>query len=195
MMTELNFRLWNLSKRYTVHFTTEGRGEGAMKSAFIHAAVFTFSLAMLGCVAGQQTGYYRHPVRASAVPVTVHDVVRMSRAGVADSLIISMVAVSGSPFNLGASEVIALADSGVSAPVINAMIHANPLQETADQASTVVAMPWYPYWGYPYYGYPYYAYDPFWYPWYYPAYSIRVGFDHGFRGGYGGRRGIVRRGR
>jgi hypothetical protein len=150
-----------------------------MKGAFIRAAAFAASLILLGCVEGQQTGYYRHPARAQVAPLTAHDVIRMSRAGVADSLIISMVAVSGAQFNLGADQVIALADSGVSAPVINAMIHASPLGQTAEQAGAMAAMPWHPYsW------YPYYTYDPFWSPWYSPAYSVRVGFHYGFRGGY-----------
>jgi hypothetical protein len=162
-----------------------------MKGALIHAAILAGSLSLLGCVAGYQSGYNRH-ARGPVEPMSVGDVVKMSHAGIADSLIISMIHASGSQFTLRADDVIALADSGVNAQVIDAMIHATPLEQVTEKATTIVATPWFPYsyWGAAY------AYDPFWYSWYSPFYPVRVGWYNGwYRGGHaahfirGGRRG------
>jgi hypothetical protein len=99
----------------------------------------------------------------------------MSKAGISDSVIVAMITTTGSRFHLKAADVIALADSGVSHNVLDAIIKAADNRRQADRDNVVYAYPWYPY----------YAYDPFWHPWYYPTYSIGFGFrSHGFHGGF-----------
>jgi hypothetical protein len=180
----LNPAVEKLSNMHEASATREGRSEGAMKRVVLRSLVCACALFILGCASGQEMNGGRQAAKGTANQVSTHDVIMMSRAGFADSLVISMIDVTGSRFNLGANDVIALADSGVSHNVINAMIHSGSNAAAGDNPRPVYIYP-----GYWYYGYPSYAYDPFWYPWYYPGYSINLGFDYRFHGGYGaGRR-------
>ena len=158
-----------------------------MKRAIILGIALAGALTLFGCAAEQQTGSRHEPALA---PLTTQDVTAMSKAGISDSVIVTMIGVSHSRFNLSANDVIALADSGVSPTVINAMIKSEGKENHAERGRTVYMYPWYSW-----YGYPYYYYDPFWYPWYYPEYSFRLGFGYGYghHDGFVGRRSGVAR--
>jgi hypothetical protein len=164
-----------------------------MNKGGIIGIVLACSLAVAGCASGQQSARNseRYGGRDSLAQITTHDVVAMSRAGISDSTIVTVIKASGSYFALSADDVIALADSGVSDNVINAMIVSGEKMNEAEQATPVYVYPWYPY----------YVYDPFWdpwyyrgYGWYYPVYTFNFGFRaRGFHGGFGvGHRGGVR---
>lgn len=160
-----------------------------MKRAVILGIALAGALTLFGCAAEQQTGSRHEPALA---PLTTQDVTAMSKAGISDSVIVTMIGVSHSRFNLSANDVIALADSGVSPTVINAMIKSEEKASRAERGRTVYVYPWYSW--YSWYGYPYYYSDPFWYPWYYPGYSFRLGFAYGHHDGIAGRHsGVVRR--
>ena len=156
----------------------------------IFGIVLACSLAVAGCASGQQSVKNREHLDSLA-QITTHDVIAMSKAGISDSTIVTIIKASGSYFPLSADDVIALADSGVSDNVINAMIVSGENMNQAERASPAYVYPWYPY----------YVYDPFWdpwfyrgYGWYYPAYTFNFGFrTRGFHGGFGaGHRGGVR---
>jgi hypothetical protein len=152
-----------------------------MKRTAILGVAVACALTLFGCAAEQQAGNRSEQLQA---PLTTQDVTAMSKAGISDSVIVTMIGVSGSRFNLSANDVIALADSGVSPTVINAMIKTADHAKQAYRANAVYVYPWYPY-----YAYPYYFYDPFCYPWYYPGYSLSFGFSYGHHGGFAGHRG------
>jgi len=60
-------------------------------------------------------------------PVSLNDVVDMSRAGVPDSVIINKLHTSGTVYpSLSTQEITWLTQNGVSSPVINAMLAARP---------------------------------------------------------------------
>jgi hypothetical protein len=164
-----------------------------MKRAAILGIVLACSLAIAGCASGQQSGKANEVQQTDGLRgrVTTHDVIAMSKAGISDSTIVTILKASGTHYALGAQDVIALADSGVSDNVINAMILSGENMNEADRTGPVYVYPWYPY----------YVYDPFWdpwyyrgYAWYYPAYAFNFGFrTYGFHGGFGaGHRGGVR---
>jgi hypothetical protein len=154
--------------------------EGAMKNILVIGVVLACSVTLFGCVSEQQA---TKGESAQVAPLTMNDVTALSKAGVSDSVIVSMINVSGSQFHLKPGDVVALADSGVSDNVIQAMIKTPETSKKAEQPQIVYASPWYPY-----YWDPYYPFDPFWDPWYYPGYSVRLGYYGGF-GGHGFYRG------
>ena len=145
------------------------------------------AVVILGCTlatAGCVSEHYAYRSRAwateadTAAMLSTQDVIKMSKAGVGDNTIISLMNTTGSRFRLRAQDVVELADSGVSDNVISAMIKTERQSRGArndEGYDTSPAYSWYyPYWdpwfatwypgfwgGYyysrPYYGRGYYA--------------------------------------
>ena len=138
-------------------------------------------LAVAGCAATRsaETDATHH---GNLTPMSPHDIVMLSQAGISDSLIVTMMDASGSAFSLTTGQIIALADSGVSNSVISAMVQRKPADVVQAPARV------HDYW---------YAWDPFWDPWYYPYWSAgfgwyyvpryRVGPGFAFHSGFRGR--------
>lgn len=145
-----------------------------MRPKIIVGGFLACSLVSFGCVSTQQAGDKTeglHAVGAMA-PLTTHDIIALAQAGISDSVIITLMASSGSQFALNANDVIVLADAGVTNTVINAMVTMGNTSHRTGHANIVYAYP------------PYYMYDPFWYSWYYPGYYPALGFrSYGFHGG------------
>ena len=109
--------------------------------------------------------------RPQRVPVTLEEIVQMSRAGTQPSEIIARMEASDTVYRLSGSEFARLKEQGVPDQVLDYM------QETYldFERSRVYRYydPWwgppYPYWGWGYYGYyPYYPYRPYYrYPHHY----------------------------
>jgi hypothetical protein len=159
-------------------------------------AIVTGILASLIAVAGCATERYAYHDRGNALKVdtlalmTKGDVIALSKAGIGDSVIISMLDVSGSYFQLKTQDVVDLKNAGVSEKVISAMLV--PFEPSLETGGSRV---------HPYYYPPYYwwADYPFWYPplyvgfsagYYRPFYFHRIYSSHsgfaGYRGFYGG---------
>ena len=106
------------------------------------------------------------------------DVIRMTKAGIAEDTIVEFVHKTRGPIDLNSDDILAMKDAGVSQKVIRAVVDVADNRDR-DHSHVVVVAP-YAY-GYGYgYGYPYY--DPFYYPYYYGP-SLALGF--GFGGFYG----------
>ncbi len=111
------------------------------------------------------------------------DVVKMHRAGIADSLIIQKIEYSGKTFHLDADEMAALTDEGVSDAVISAMLRTEAEAGEGDD-----------YYGS--YGYPYYHSRAYLGWGYYPRYYSRGYYPYyGHYSGYRYPRSYVRYGR
>ncbi|HET7434577.1 MAG TPA: hypothetical protein VFN10_07690 [Thermoanaerobaculia bacterium] len=131
----------------------------------------------------------------------VDDVIKMTKAGVAEDTIIAFVQKSDQRFDLSADDIIDLADAQVPRTVIKVMLDEadvrndrdpNRKEDVAERPSrsttVVVAPPYYPSYSY---------WDPFYDPyWYMPRFSLSLGFGGryyrggSYRGGhYGGHRG------
>ena len=132
-----------------------------MKRAVVVEILLAGSLILMGCASGRYATGTRGEFNStdSLSHMTLHDVITMSRAGISDSVIITMMDASGSRFSLRTPEVVALADSGVSDNVIHAMISSDRPREEVDRRV-------YPdeYW----YG----GYYAFWDPWFYGYYPF-----------------------
>ena len=130
--------------------------------------------------------------------MVVDDVIRMSKAGVADDSIIAYVRKNAQPFEINGDDVIAMQEAHVSPAVMKFVIDESAAtmrdarrrddDRSYDSRQTTVYVapglysPWYdPF----YYGwYPYYGYYR---PYYGGAFiGIGVGFGRGFHGGHGG---------
>ena len=116
--------------------------------------------------------------------MVVDDVIKMSKAGVADDAIIAFVQKTAEPFEINGDDVIAMNDAHVSSAVIKAVIDesaAKMKSERRDSRRTVYVSPgiYAPYYDPFYYGY----YDPFWYG---PRVFVGFGYTRfgGFRGGH-----------
>jgi hypothetical protein len=155
-----------------------------MKRIVMGGMVLGCALTVLGCASGQYASNARGRSK-DADPIsqmTKNDIIALSHAGVSDSVIITMLDVTGSSFRLNTHDVIALADSGVSLNVINAMVKNPVTPSDVDHSHTSNYYS-------PYYRY---AYDPFWDPWCYPYWdrwyysgsTLRFGYVH--YGGFGG---------
>ena len=123
--------------------------------------------------------------------MVVDDVIRMTKAGVADDAIIAFVRKTAQPFDVNSDDVIAMQEARVSPEVQKVVIDesaASMRDERRRDSRTVVYVspgiysPWYdPF----YYGaYPYYGYRPY--------FGIGVGWGRGYYGG--GHRGGGHRG-
>jgi hypothetical protein len=96
------------------------------------------------------------------------DVISLSKAGVSDSLIITMLDASDSWFQLKTQDVLDLKNAGVSDGVINAIIETNAPSNEATASNEGG-----------YYYYPPYYWSAGYYPfWYYP--SFYVGYGHSY---------------
>ncbi len=117
-----------------------------------------------GCVPQHYTQHSRQRIARgdSLSAMKKQDVIALTTAGVGDSVIITMMNVSGSYFHLTTQDVIDLTNAGVSDKVINAMLAADESVDYAESSGD-----YYP----RYYGYAY----PYWDPWYYP--SLYAGFS------------------
>lgn len=126
------------------------------------AVVLACAFAVMGCGPSRYTRYEREgTARADTIkPMTKEDVIALSNAKVGDDVIIRQIEVSHSYFELGAKEIIDLANAGVSEKVIDAMIKTG---ETAARQERDVY---------------YYAGYPYWYPWYpwYPTFAFSIGY-------------------
>jgi hypothetical protein len=112
--------------------------------------------------------------------ITKEDVIAMTKAGLSNDVILSMISATGSTFQLKTPDVIALADSGVADTVIQVMLQVDgSLQKEGGTAVVPYYAPDYYWW----YSYPYY--DPwYWSPyygWLGPRFDVRV--YGGFHGG------------
>jgi hypothetical protein len=159
-----------------------------MKYTAIAAIILAGSLLLGGCTAERYSRYYRDrsPKPDTLAMLKTQDVISMSKAGVSDSLIITMLEVSHSWFQLKPQDVIDLKNSGVSDRVIDAMLYSSQAMNERGAGSGDGAYaypPDYWYWGYyPYWYYPY---------WYYPSFYLGYGFrysypGYGYRSGYFG---------
>jgi surface antigen len=113
-----------------------GAGTGALigsqtghagTGALIGAGVGALSGGLIG--AGQDEVDRKNAARVAAAtarpaapPMSIHDVVQMTKQGVSDDLIIAQIRNSGSVFVLQASDITALCQEGVSNRVIQAMM-------------------------------------------------------------------------
>jgi hypothetical protein len=139
------------------------------------------------------------PAFAVRTVIVVDEVIRMSKAGVADDNIIAYVKNTPNAYEVNGDDVIAMNDAHVSSAVIKYVIDessARMKEARSDDRSrrttrteTVYVRPSYVT-AYPYYYDPfYYGYDPFWYgPRVYLGFGRGFGgFGGGFRGGHFGR--------
>ncbi len=156
-----------------------------MVNRIVVVAIFAISLGFVGCAAGGYTQYgMRHHRQVDSTRVmSKQDVINLSKSGVSDSLIITMMNSTHTWFRLNTQDVLDLKNAGVSETVIGAML-AEPPQPKAAR---------YDYSNYPYY--PYYWYGGFYPYWYYPTFSAGF-FYHPYRsfyfhGGFGGFRGYA----
>jgi hypothetical protein len=136
-----------------------------MKRLTMVLVMLAGALLAAGCTTGRYAQYDKRHAAVSDTLSTMkkQDVISLTKAGVSDSLIVSMLDVTGSWFDLKTQDVIDLKNAGVSDKVVNAMIGANaPPAETKD-----ADRPAYAYYYPPYYWYA--GYDPFWYSpsWYF----------------------------
>ena len=112
----------------------------------------------------------------------VDEVIRMSRAGVAEETILAYIDKTDAKIVVTGDDIIAMTEANVPKSVIKAVVDAADARRNYRDRSysgprVVVASP--------YYYDPYYYYDPFWYR---PSLSIGLGFGYfgGFRGGFRG---------
>lgn len=114
----------------------------------------------------------------------VDEVIRMSKAGVAEETILEYVDKTDARIVVTGDDVIAMTEANVPKAVVKEVVDAAGARanrgdyrdRSASSARVVVAAP---YFGYGYYD-PYY-YDPFYYR---PSLFLNFGFGGGFRGGF-----------
>ena len=154
-----------------------------MRQTTIVAVILACSLASGGCGSMRyaRDDRDRSSKADTLALMTKEDVIALSKAKVADDLIISQMKASRSYFQLSAQDIIDLVKAGVSDKVVGTMIMTDDSSRYAEGSG-----------GYYYYP-PYYWYGgyPYMYPWY-PSFSL--GFSvgryrpfYGFHGFYGGR--------
>jgi len=150
-----------------------------MRQTMIVIALVIGLLALAGCGTERYSQKSRERSRGADTLAMMkkQDVITLSKAGVTDSLIITMMAVSRSWFQLNTQDVLDLKSAGVSDKVINAMVESNEPMAEVDSSHERA-----------YYSYPPYYWYPGYYPyWYYPSVSIGLGF-RSYRSGYIGHR-------
>ncbi len=164
-----------------------------MKQTTISAVVLAIFLTVAGCTSQRYAQYHRgRPAPTDTLAMMKkQDVISLTKAGVSDSLIVTMLAVSHSWFDLRTQDVLDLKNAGVSDRVINAMIQSNEPMTEADVSGRDGYYYYPPYYWYPGY-YPYWYYPSFYfgYSYYQPFYISRPAYfgGYGFRGGWGGGR-------
>ncbi|HTY11729.1 MAG TPA: hypothetical protein VMF88_11735 [Bacteroidota bacterium] len=162
-----------------------------MKRIMISAAVLAAFLAVTGCTSQRYAMYHRHQGADTLTMMKKQDVISLTKAGVSDSLIVTMLGVSHSWFQLTPQDVLDLKSAGVSDRVINAMLLSDqPYAENNRRGENGYYYydPYYYYW-YPGY-YPYWSYPSlyFGYNYYRPLYISHGAYfgGYGYRGGWGG---------
>ena len=144
-----------------------------MTHKFITLAFIVMAFSFAGCAAEQYSQNRKdHSMKVDSLRMMkMEDVIALSKAGVSDSLIIGMMDATDSWFHLKTQDVIDLKNAGVSENVVAAMIQPPPQPSSKASGSNVLR---------------YYA-DPssFWYDgfypyWYYPTFSVRMGYHSGF---------------
>jgi len=161
-----------------------------MRQTIVAIVVLIGLLALAGCGTERYAQKSKERSRGADTLTLMkkQDVITLSKAGVSDSLIVTMMAVSNSWFQLSTQDVLDLKNAGVSDKVINAMVESNePLSEGSGERG---------YYSYP----PYYWYAGYYPFWYYPSVYVGLGYRsyrpvyvghrsyYGGRGFYGGRR-------
>ena len=98
-----------------------------MKQTTISAVILAVFLSVTGCTSQRYAQYHREhpPITDTLAMMKTQDVISLTRAGVSDSLIITMLATSHSWFQLKTQDVLDLKSAGVSERVIDAMIVSN----------------------------------------------------------------------
>jgi hypothetical protein len=147
-----------------------------MKHKFIILAFIIVSVGFAGCAAEQYSQNHKgHSMKVDTLrAMKMEDVIALSKAGVSDSLIIGMMDATDSWFQLKTQNVLDLRNAGVSEKVIAAMMQPPPEPSSKTSSSNAVryyADPWF-YW-----------YDGFYPYWYYPTFSVRMGY-HPYRFGF-----------
>ncbi|MGA7161850.1 MAG: hypothetical protein WBZ48_12660 [Bacteroidota bacterium] len=160
-----------------------------MKRIAIPAVILAIFLTVAGCTSQRYAQYHRrHQASDTLAMMKKQDVISLTKAGVSDSLIITMLASSHSWFDLRTQDVLDLKSAGVSDKVINAMIKSNEPMSDAEISNGDRYYYYSPYyWDYGYDPYWYYPSFYFGYNFYRPYYAPRAYFGgYGFRGGWGG---------
>ena len=148
-----------------------------MKHKFIILAIFVASAGFAGCAAEQYSQTQKgHAMKVDSLrAMKMQDVIALSKAGVSDSLIIGMMDATDSWFKLKTQDVLDLRNAGVSEKVIAAMMQPppEPSNKTSEShAARYYVDPWF-YW-----------YDGFYPYWYYPTFSVRMGYHPSHFGFY-----------
>src|SRR5450830_257328 len=144
------------------------RSEENMWKTMIAIAVLIGLLTLAGCGTERYAQKSRERSRGadSLAMMKKQDVITLAKAGVSDSLIVTMMAVSNSWFQLNTQDVLDLKSAGVSDKVINAMVESNePMSEGGGSGERG-------YYSYP----PYYWYDGYYPFWYYPSVYVGLGY-------------------
>ncbi|GEM_PF-1271964 len=162
-----------------------------MRPTISFAVILAVFLTIAGCTSQRYAQYHhgRIPASDTLSMMKKQDVISLTKAGVSDSLIITMLATSHSWFQLSTQDVLELKNAGVNERVINAMLISNEPTSNGDRY-VQDGNYYYP----PYYWYG--GYDPYWYnPSLYFGYSysrpvygyrgMRFG-GYGYHGGWGG---------
>ncbi|MCX6138278.1 MAG: hypothetical protein NTV54_12365 [Ignavibacteriales bacterium] len=155
-----------------------------MKSTMFVVVVAIAAFSFAGCASGQYT--QKHGTRVVRIDtlraMTTQDVLALSKAGVSDSLVVSMLDASDSWFQLKPREVVELKNAGISEKVIAAMLSTREEQSQSTESGSVS---YYTYWDggfYPFWGS--WGYRPFRSVYVYPSRVVHR--SHGFwmpRGG------------
>jgi hypothetical protein len=145
-----------------------------MRQTIMAIVILMGLLALAGCGTERYAQKSRERSRGADTLAMMkkQDVITLAKAGVSDSLIVTMMAVSNSWFQLNTQDVLDLKSAGVSDKVINAMVQSNePLSEGDGSGERS-----------------YYSYPPYWYAgyypfWYYPSVYVGLGY-RSYRSGY-----------
>ena len=144
-----------------------------MRKSILAVAVFILAFASV-------------PLFAFSRSVT-EDVIKMTKAGVAEDTIIEFVKKTRGPIDLTSDDVVAMKDAGVSQKVIRAVVDEVDTRDRdydrGRRRDVVVVEPYV-------YGYPYpYYYSPWYYPYWGPSLYLSFGFGGFYGGHFGGRFG------
>jgi hypothetical protein len=135
-----------------------------------------------GCVFGPPPPYpgyvVRPPAPAPSPPLTDEDIVRMSHAGISESVMIEKINSNGLTVRPNPEQLVNLKKEGLSDNVLQAMVTAR-VGPPPSAAGTTYA------YDYPGYYYPYYS--PYYYPYPYSYYPYSYGpWGYGYGWGYWG---------
>jgi hypothetical protein len=109
-----------------------------------YAAVLIVALGLGGCMSPR---YAQRPADRDTLeppPMTVKDVVDLSKASLSDSIIIGQIEATHSAFSLKTDDIISLKNAGVSENVITEMIRSNAAPQAGGESQPYPAYSWYP---------------------------------------------------